>query len=662
MYGVRFLIFLTSLFFVTHANADTVEKAQVMLQQLGFNVGFADGIYGRKTEKSLKDFYDSIGSSFDGKLNENELSDLSNYLNQSVKYCRRSENIVVLSNETDNNFIVENLYSLIETSIPFYQEGTFGSETSALSKSESSPIITSVGDLNLDGIDDLLIEYIETMVPPIVLMGTKTGNFKRLENVDLSSARRHIRKGYFKDVNNDGYLDFIGFTTSDHIEYFQQQGINNLVPGEADVLLLNQGGTGFKEITIPEAHKNDVNHGGIVSDINWDGLLDIIPLSEDDGKASFPLINRGKGKFDLSNFSLPNIVTKYWIEDGESGDLNGDGFDDYVISLQVPYNTYIDKLEDHRTLAIIYGDGDLDFGNNTFGLIGEYWFNRQILEELSNYQNTKFQSTKFSKNIAERNIAFGTANIELADINGDGRLDILEAQFMGKGMWVTSGFNLYINEPGCFREATYEFFPNQIVNRNIAGSKYTNYVNNFYFADINNDGLTDLLLQSFDGAAWLGDEGRKQFPFIFIRQQDQTFLPIKTIFSSNLIDVSDMVVGDFNGDGKNDLAGVKNFNIATYLFDPKPENKYWRDSSSLLQKFECFMIEARRTGLTNLPSEYEIGRTIVNITDNKGYLRPKKIIESGISEKVFQDHKNRITRLINYEGPASQFCEKPILR
>ena len=98
------------------------------------------------------------------------------------------------------------------------------------------------------------------------------------------------------------------------------------------------------------------------------------------------------------------------------------------------------------------------------------------------------------------------------------------------------------------------------------------------------------------------------------------------------------------------------------IASPKPENKYWRDHSNLVQKFECFIQKANELQLNNLPSEDEIKETIENITDNKGYLRPIKIITAGISKAVFSDHKKRITRLVNYEGDAAKFCQNPILR
>ena len=56
--------------------AGTVDSAQRMLNQLGYNAGAVDGVYGKKTRAALEAFYADTGRSFDGKLDENEFADL----------------------------------------------------------------------------------------------------------------------------------------------------------------------------------------------------------------------------------------------------------------------------------------------------------------------------------------------------------------------------------------------------------------------------------------------------------------------------------------------------------------------------------------------------------------------------------------------------------
>ena len=54
----------------------TVDNAQRMLNQLGYNAGPVDGAYGKKTRGALEAFYTDTGRSFDGVLDDNEINDL----------------------------------------------------------------------------------------------------------------------------------------------------------------------------------------------------------------------------------------------------------------------------------------------------------------------------------------------------------------------------------------------------------------------------------------------------------------------------------------------------------------------------------------------------------------------------------------------------------
>ena len=61
---------------VSEAYSGTVDTAQRLLNQLGYNAGVIDGLYGGKTRRALEEFYADNGSSFDGKLDANEVADL----------------------------------------------------------------------------------------------------------------------------------------------------------------------------------------------------------------------------------------------------------------------------------------------------------------------------------------------------------------------------------------------------------------------------------------------------------------------------------------------------------------------------------------------------------------------------------------------------------
>ena len=62
--------------FATSAMSNNVTQAQRMLNQLGYSAGPVDGAYGGKTRGALEKFYADNGSSYDGKLDANEVADL----------------------------------------------------------------------------------------------------------------------------------------------------------------------------------------------------------------------------------------------------------------------------------------------------------------------------------------------------------------------------------------------------------------------------------------------------------------------------------------------------------------------------------------------------------------------------------------------------------
>jgi peptidoglycan hydrolase-like protein with peptidoglycan-binding domain len=541
----------------TSAKADTVSDVQNILNQLGYNAGPVDGAYGGKTRGALEKFYKDTGSIYDGQLDDNEVNDLQNALDYTGRYCEAHPLNNFGHNTQSKDFDFSQNFITIATNIPAFQRGTAGTllNNAETDYTDTDPYIVAVGDINLDGISDLMVDYIETQTPPIILIGTSSGKFISI-NLGEEATRRHIREGQFIDLNQDSYPDFVGFTTSDHVEYFERNGIYNLPVGEPDIILMNKRGENFDIITPPEAYKNDVNHGGLISDINADGLIDIISLTESEGKATYPILQLKNNNFQLSDKPLPQMVTDHWIEDGEAGDLNGDGIDDYVISLEVPsFNRdasfdLAEHIENHRTLLVIYGDGDRDFSDNKSFTIGEYWFNVESLAQI-----VQSNIGKESKVETLKKVPFGTANIELIDINDDGRLDIVEGQFIAD--WSTSGLQVYLNNLDCFRNATHQFFPNQRANRIASANHATKYINNFYFDDINDDQLKDLVIQSLPIWSKQADIGEENYPFIFLQDENGSFLPTANANVLELLDISNIVIGDFNGDGQNDLAGIE---------------------------------------------------------------------------------------------------------
>jgi hypothetical protein len=536
-----------------------VQTVQKLLNDLGYNAGVANGVIGRKTTNALRLFYKENGSNFDGTLDGNELADLTAQNNGLYGQCSDEEVYIDINRQPSKSPLHLPKYDRVTTTVPAYARGTFGDVLGREADPwirEADLWIIAASDVNNDGITDIYIEYTETAVSPEIYLGNTNGEFTALPN-PINTTRRSINMGYFKDLTNDGFADFVGFVTSDHIEYFQQEGFNNITPGEPDLVLINVDGVSFMPSDVPEAHKNDVNHGGIVSDIDNDGFLDLIPLSESEGLPTFPIRNVGGKGFELSSYPLPEIVTDHWIEDGAAGDLDGDGFDDYVISLELPVwsrpaNFDLNQhLKRHKPVLIIYGDGDYDFSDNRILRVGKYWFDANTLDSFAK-SRTKPSGIIYKANT----ISFGTSNLSLTDINGDGRLDILEGQYLQAPKWETSGFQVYLNKGGCFQLATDQLFPDQNANRIINKKQSTGYIKNFHFGDLNQDGHLDVLQQALPIRDRQSGHSASNYPYIFLGTSSGRFLPLDKSRTKQFRKVKKLVTGDFNGDGLIDIAGT----------------------------------------------------------------------------------------------------------
>ena len=78
--------------------ADSVAQSQRMLNQLGYNAGPVDGAYGGKTKGALENFYANNGSTYDGKLDANEVRDLKsalkNFRPKNLPNHQRYKNVI----------------------------------------------------------------------------------------------------------------------------------------------------------------------------------------------------------------------------------------------------------------------------------------------------------------------------------------------------------------------------------------------------------------------------------------------------------------------------------------------------------------------------------------------------------------------------------------
>ena len=463
-----------------------------------------------------------------------------------------------------------NSYTSIKTPLPLYRSHSIMGDDQSYGDFPGAEI-RDVGDINKDGIDDIVIEYFENATAPVVMLGTQNGLFERLSYDIGDVTRRHIRNGELEDVDGEGWLDFVGFTTGDagwrwELAGWTTNGVE-IPQGEADLLLINQEGEGFIVISIPQVSENDYNHGGTIVDIDGDGLLDIATVREGSDEWTAPIINNGNLIFTMSEIEYSSEVSYYGTSEVEAGDLNKDGHNDLVFTIQESYDPSIENSNEIGSILVIMGDGDFDFSNNYSFKFGGTWItsaDRDVI--LSKFIGEAIPNSPW---VDINELVVGSGALKLFDLDGDGDLDLFEGQYYSvKGLWRGAGFKYYENVGvsdkvllennelflPAFVDKTDTFFPNQEINRRLIEDEAPGFIFDFWFGDINDDGLVDLVLQNENAN---GDDLFDTYPYIFLNNGNGVFLPLAENFWPAADNLANLVIGNFDGDPGVELLGIR---------------------------------------------------------------------------------------------------------
>jgi hypothetical protein len=424
----------------------------------------------------------------------------------------------------------------------------------------SMPGIRAVGDFNNDNLYDLVIHFGDVLIKPILLLSNGDGTFLQSNSIPDGAERRSIRNGDAQDINNDGNLDFIGYTAP----HGTQESVLGSAWGwiEPPLILLGDGKGGFTNI---DSLQSGGFHGGAIGDINSDGLIDVFALTS--GKyfptgvnlPQAPLIQistNGKSSFIASTSSLPIWLSELQTDDMRMADFNGDGKIDFAVLIGGAYNDLTGRRlnpSEARKLgavAIAFGDGTTNLSAlkwTTYG--GHSMSDANWQEAIKNYNSN-----------SERDSAAFPTTIDTFDLDGDGDLDIIISDSIAfpSWSWFTSGIQVLKNTGSGFSEATKEFFPTQTANLDV--STPTNFADSFFFIDVNDDGLKDIILSLSNSNAKNPDEASASIflnhsgVFLPITQSESLTYKLSNVFETQ--GIGDLVTGDFNGDGVTDFASL----------------------------------------------------------------------------------------------------------
>jgi hypothetical protein len=272
------------------------------------------------------------------------------------------------------------LYSLAITGIGFRADG-------AAAGDEAGIAVSSAGDLNGDGFDDILIGASRSDVngtnsgAAYVVFGKGTLFADSFVLSDLDGTNGFAMSGTAAnqglgralsgagDVNGDGFDDFIVGTAA---------GVSYVVFGGASLSSGNlstlDGTNGFK-----------IDRGGNVAtagDVNADGFADLIVNNNGDhaayvvfGKASGFASTLSVSSLDGSNgFALTSA--SYVSSVAGAGDVNGDGFADLILGHQAAYGeafVVFGKASGFGAaiaLSSLDGDNGFHISSSTYGYAG----------------------------------------------------------------------------------------------------------------------------------------------------------------------------------------------------------------------------------------------------------------------------------------------------
>src|SRR5580698_531682 len=340
-----------------------------------------------------------------------------------------------------------------------------------------------VGDVNGDGNDDVIIAHqpgaIAASASFDVLLSNGDGSFTVKNNYPITTNQ--LIGGVLFDVDGDGKLDAVI--------------VDGGLPGTVCTALGNGDGTFQAPTSFALTGGRGVNP--VFADLNGDGFLDI---AEDDAATGELTVYLATS---ATQYGAPaQFATSDGVNDSCSntlGDLTGDGIPEIAAA----------NCRDN-TITIYVNNGDGTFKTGAYSSAGIAPSNNSV-------------------------VALGPLGLTIADVNGDGRADVIATNAGAGDVTVLLG-----NGDGTVQT------PN--VGYATGGRPGTPAI----IADMNGDGLADLLVAD------------NQYSFSYMKGYgDGTFRAAVDYYSPTGADGQpssgfDVATGDFNGDGFTDVV-VGNF-------------------------------------------------------------------------------------------------------
>jgi uncharacterized protein (DUF2141 family) len=343
--------------------------------------------------------------------------------------------IRAIRNEKGNVISIKNQSGMIEKKTFLVNtNGTYSLQTNASVITPGQFADIKFGDIDGDGtLDVIFTGNNSTGIGNGIALNNGSGVFTR-SSLDVSSASTSCG---FADFDNNGLIDY----------YVIGNGIVN----NGAIFFQNQDGSftkdqsAFSGLTIIDA---DIT----IVDFNNDGFIDLFVTGWDENAQqgySAILLNDGKGKFTVMD--QPNLIQKGY---GSSvwGDVDGDGWLDLLLNGDGGANGEISSdiyrlyknnhgvlepktvFNDYRQLSIGDGARMVDWDNDgKLDVILTGWSNTKAREVTELFTGTNSANFTFTESpLSDTDFpGVSKSSIETADLNNDGRIDLMITGFNG---------------------------------------------------------------------------------------------------------------------------------------------------------------------------------------------------------------------------------------
>jgi hypothetical protein len=286
-------------------------------------------------------------------------------------------------NDSGASFVVFGKTSGNTVELSTIESGNGGFVINGLSGTQSGRFVSDAGDVNGDGLDDILVGSYRYGTHSHIIFGKTNNTAVELSNIEAGSGGFVIRTGYnvrsvssAGDVNGDGFDDLIVGDQFRRTNGISSVGASFVIFGKTDgsaveLTEIESGSAGFVINGIDANDRSGVSVSS-AGDINGDGLNDLIigasgddPNGSDSGASFIVFGKTDNGAIELSDvesgiggFVINGVSTSDFTGRAVSGagDVNGDGFDDILIGVVNDNASYIIFGGQGVALSALVGD------------------------------------------------------------------------------------------------------------------------------------------------------------------------------------------------------------------------------------------------------------------------------------------------------------------